>query len=305
VIRLPSTTGERKFEVLRAFAFPMKISYGTYVWIHFEHGYLAVNDYHQRYFALIDLELSQCKGEDIKNCEASKPVRSKCSEKNECEYHMYLHAETINSECKRLVSAATPVPVMRQLGAVVLYYMPEPTEVVVRCRNNQSWVTDSLVVEGAGLLNNALACHVTAGNLQLYAHLSGETRVQPPSLATVITSSHQAATSPSEMDALRNIVSEEDTYKFLSTLSTHKLEPTVENLLTLHSVMAARENGTSWTAAHVYISVTVSIYLVKLYDCSWILYNKPGHSMVRRKSRTPKDNRKPRSDAAVPQRMQS
>jgi len=99
---------------------------------------LAVNDYHQRYFALIDLELSQCKGEDIKNCEASKPVRSKCSEKNECEYHMYLHAETINSECKRLVSAATPVPVMRQLGAVVLYYMPEPTEVVVRCRNNQS-----------------------------------------------------------------------------------------------------------------------------------------------------------------------
>ena len=160
-------------------------------------------------------------------------------------------------------------------------------------------------MEGAGLLNNALACHVTAGNLQLYAHLSGETRVQPPSLATVITSSHQAATSPSEMDALRNIVSEEDTYKFLSTLSTHKLEPTVENLLTLHSVMAARENGTSWTAAHVYISVTVSIYLVKLYDCSWILYNKPGHSMVRRKSRTPKDNRKPRSDAAVPQRMQS
>ena len=152
---------------------------------------------------------------------------------------------------------------------------------------------------------NALSCHVTAGNLQLYAHLSGETRVQPPSLATVITPSHQAATSPSEMDALRNIVSDQDTYKLLSTLSAHKLEPTVENLLTLHSVMAARENGSSWTAAHVYISVTVSICLVTLYHCSCMLYNKLGHCKVRRKTRTPKDNTTPRADAAVPQRMHS
>ena len=230
-------------------------------------------------------------------------MRSKCSEINECEYHMYLHAEAINSECKRLVSAATPVPVMRRLGAVVLYNMPEPTRVVLRCRNNQSWVTNSLVVEGARLLKNALACHVTEGNLQFYAHLSGKTRVQPPSLATVITPSHQATTSLSEMDALRNIVSKQDTYKLLSTLSAHKLEPTVENLMTPHSVMTARENGSSWTAAHVYISVTVTICMVTMYHCACILYNKLGHCMFRRKTRTPKDNTTLRAVAVATQRM--
>ena len=66
VIRLPFTTGDRKFEVLRAFASPMKMSDGTYVRIHFEDGDLAVNYYQQKYFALTDFELSQCKVEDMR-----------------------------------------------------------------------------------------------------------------------------------------------------------------------------------------------------------------------------------------------
>ena len=301
MIRLPLTTGDRKFEVLRTFAFPMKISDDTYVRIHFEHGYLAVNDYHQKYLTLTDFELSQCKGENIKVCEASKPVQSKDSELNECEFHMYLQGETMNCRCKRLVSADTPVPVLRRHGAVVLYYVPKTTQVILRCRDNQSWVTNSIVVEGAGLLNNALTCHVTAGNLQLYAQLSGETRVQPKSPVTIITPSHQTATSPSEMDALRNIAGGKDTYGLLSALSAHGLEPTVENLLTFHSEIKAHENCPSRTAAHVYISVTVSLCLVILYHCSRTLYNKLCKCMACLSTRTPTDNTTPRADEAVPQ----
>ena len=305
MIRLPLTTGDRKFEVLRTFAFPKKISDGTYVSIYFEHGYLAVNNYYQKYLTLTDFELSQCKGENIKICEASKPVRSKDSELNECEFHMFLNAEAANSKCRRLVSADPPVPDLRRHGDVILYFMPEPSQVVLRCRHNQSWVTNSIVVEGAGLLNNALACHITAGNLQLYAQLSGETRVQPKSPVTIITPSHQAVTSPSEMDALKNIAGEQDTYGLLSTLSARRLEPTVENLLTLHSIVKTHENCSSWTAAHVYVSIIVSLCLVILYHCLCKLHNKLCKCMACLNTRTTTDNTAPRVDEAVPQQVPS
>jgi len=182
---------------------------------------------------------------------------------------------------------------------VVLYYLPEPTLVFFRCRNVQGWNTTSIVLEGAGILNNALTCHVTTGNLQLYAQISGEIKVRTQSPAIIIPS-RQTVTSHSEMESLRSIVAEQTTYKLLSKLSVDKLEPSVENLLHLHTTLATNTNSLSWTT-NIIIPATVSICMITLYHCSHALWNKIHKLVVRRKSRCSDHNTSPKDGESTPQ----
>ena len=301
MIKLPLITGDRKFEVLRTYALPMKVTNGTYVTLKVDNGYLAVNGYHQTYFTLTDFEFSQCTGDNIKVCEVNKPIRHKDNELNECEYHMYLYADVSNSRCTRLISVVTPDPVLQRHGAEVLYYLPDPTPVFVRCRDNQRWTTNSIILEGAGLLKDTLACHVTAKDLQLYAQMSGETRVQTQPHPII---KHQTITTRDEMQTLKDIISEPDTYNLLSKLSVQKTGPSVEDLITLHSDFTTPANYPNGIVTNIMASTTVTICLLTLYHCSLTLWNKYRNCTARQKSEELGKGTTSKADAPVQRQAQ-
>jgi hypothetical protein len=299
MLSLPLSVSDRKFEVFRTHSFPMQITNGTYLRYHFNDGYLATNGFHHTYFTLTELEFSQCQGDTIKVCSANKPVRNRNNDQIACEMQLYLRVDASSGSCKRFVTVETPFPEMQRHGTAILYYMPNPTQAFLRCRNGPDWNTSSLVLQGAGILENVLSCHVTAGNLHLYARLSGESKVQTQTLEIIIPS-HRMLAAPEELEALRNFSSDQVTYKMLSTLTAYKMEPSVENLLTLHSAMTTPTNSFDWMH-HLIISATVSVISIIIYHCSSALLRKLRHCTSRRKSAESRPNTTSAPDLPTPQ----
>jgi len=222
---------------------------------------------------LTETELSQCTDSgNIRVCKADKAIRNRNTGRNACEFDLYKHANVLNSECTRLVSVRTPDPELWRQGEAVFYYMPEPTVIFSRCRKNQSWTASSIVLDGAGRLTNSEMCHITAGNLQLYAQLNGETRVRTD-VPAVIAPSHQVMTSPSELNKLRDVTAEQATYKLLNTLSVHKVDPSVNELLALHMVMTTHSNCMCWSNI-ICVSFAISISTVLVYHCTCMLWSR-------------------------------
>jgi hypothetical protein len=184
--------------------------------------------------------------------------------------------------CSRLISANPPSPVMQRHGAMLLYYMPEPLQNFLRFRDDQGWNTTSIILEGVGTLTNLQTCHITAGNMKLYAELSGEYKIRTQS-PLIINPSYQTVTSHSEVEALRKIAENPNTYELLLTLSAHKLEPNVDTLLTLHTSLT-HSHVLSWPSV-VYISATMSICVNAVYHCSRSLINKLGKWLAHRNPR--------------------
>jgi hypothetical protein len=165
---------------------------------------------------------------------------------------------------------------------MVLYFMPEPLQTFLRCRDDKGWNTTSINLESVGTLTNVQTCHNTAGNMKLYGELSGEYKIRTQS-PLIIIPSYQNVTSHSEVEALRKIAENPNTYELLSTLSAHKLEPNVDTLLILHTSLT-HSHGLSWPSV-VYISATVSICVMAVYHCSRTLINKLKKWLAHRKHR--------------------
>jgi len=280
VLKLPLVTTDRKFEVFRVHSFPIQVSNGTFVRLKIQNVLLVVNEIYHTYITLTETELNQCTGSgNIRVFKADKSIRNRNTGRNACEFDLYKHANVLTSDCTRLVSVRTPDPELCRQGVTVFYYMPELTVIFSRCRKTQSWTASSIVLDGAGRLTNSEMRHITAGNVHLYAQLNGETRVRT-NVPAVIAPSHQAMTSPSELNKLRDVTAEQATYKLLNTLSVHKVDPSVDDLLALHTVMTTHSNCMCWSSIKcVSFAIFISTVLVYHYTCmQWSRFCKKERS---------------------------
>jgi hypothetical protein len=130
---------------MRLLAFPRRISNGAYVKFQSNDKYLAVNTFHQTYFTLTDYELYQCKGNNIKVCAANKPIMNSDTKHNPYIFQLYLNSEVAAGVCSRLILANPASPVMQRHGAMVLYFMPQPLQTFLRCRDEQGWNTTNII----------------------------------------------------------------------------------------------------------------------------------------------------------------
>jgi hypothetical protein len=234
-------------------AFPTRISNDSYAKYHLENKYFAISTFRQTHFTLNELEFSQCKGDSVKVCPASKAVSG--TKHDTCELSLYVQSLNARKMCRRVVLGTTPPAMLQRHGTSVLYFMPEPRQAYFRCRDGRGWNTSSVVLEGGGPLTDAQGCHVTVGDWQLQAALRGETRIQDQATLELYPS-HPAVTSPSEGEALEKITADQSTIELLSKLSAHEMHTGVDTLLALHTIMSPQTRGLEWTTA-VYISVRV------------------------------------------------
>jgi hypothetical protein len=89
-----------------------------------------------------------------------------------------------------------------------------------------------MLVQGAGLLEWAQACHVTMGDLQLYAEIWGTSQFEAPSPPMMVTP-QLTVTSGSKLEALKDVLNTDKIDELLSRLSAHKSEANIADLVNL------------------------------------------------------------------------
>jgi hypothetical protein len=126
--------------------------------------------------------------------------------------------------------------------------------------------------------------------MKLYGELSGEYKILTQS-PLIISPSCQTVTSHSEVEALRKIAENPNTYELLSTLSAHKLELNVDTLITLQMSLT-HPHGLSRVSV-VYISATVSNCVMAVYHFSRTLISNLKKWLAHRKPRRTEANNTP------------
>jgi hypothetical protein len=217
-ILLPITVANDHFELYQMLAFPMRISNASYVRYQLENKYFAISIFRQTHFTLKELEFSQCKGDRVKVCPASKAVSG--IKHSTCELSLFVQSLDARKLCRRAVSTKVPPPaILQRHGSSVWYFMPEPRQAHLRCRDGREWTSSNVVLEGGGSLLEAQGCHITVRDLQLQAAVQGATRIQDE-MTLVLYPSLPAVTSPSEEEALERITADQRTravVKFVSS----------------------------------------------------------------------------------------
>jgi hypothetical protein len=154
----------------------------------------------------------------------------------------------------------------------VLHYLPAPTQTIFRCQHDQGWSTVSMELQGAGIVDGARTWHITAGSLQLFAELRGETELQTQ-VPLVVTPSHHVMVSHSEAETLEKFADDYRVERLLSSSATHRMELNVDSILTLHATRSPPPYNRDWVQT-VYFSITIHICLLILYHCTCAYFHK-------------------------------
>jgi hypothetical protein len=158
-----------------------------------------------------------------------------------------------------------------------------PKQVFFRCRQEKGWTTESLVLEGPGVLRNMGRCHVMTEGTQLYPMLTGETEFieLAPELYTPALPS---VTSPSESLQLRELTSTKGLADWAAHIQSHQLETDLDTLfllwLALQPATACSERYVSGlVSAGMVLVLYGTHFLVRRYvDRAWVLCNQRGTS---------------------------
>jgi outer membrane murein-binding lipoprotein Lpp len=273
VLFLPLISVNRCHEKYRIIALTTRFFNGTYVQFQVQNRYFAINAILQTYFTMTEDELMQCKGSEITICPAGRPISS--TKLNSCELSLYLQTPDATEVCTRTISAKAPSPHLQSFGTVTLYFLPEKSQVSLRCHSSKGWEKSSLNLQGVGMITGAGACHITAGGLQLFAELHGVTEVQLP-VPQMVYHSQFTVTSDGELEALREISKQQDIGKMIVNNSVHRMEVAVSTLVKLHPLTSTHPVSSKWTTP---VLITVAVVLVLLV-CYQIFHYYPYKFMI-------------------------
>ena len=202
VMYFPLTIVDRKYELFRAIAFPSRILNRTYASYKFDTEYIAISTLRQTYISLRDREMGKCEEEMVMVCPADKAVKDTRTET--CALNLFFQRRSVRV-CHRVITAKQPPAMLERHSTLVLYYTSEPQNAHFRCRGSKGgWTTNNLLLNGAGTLSGAQSCHITWGDLQLYAETRGNSQFEVPG-HQIIVPLQLTVTSGSELEALKKI----------------------------------------------------------------------------------------------------
>jgi hypothetical protein len=122
------------------------------------------------------------------------------------------------------------------------------------------------MLQGAGTLQGAQACHITLGDLQLYAEMSGSSQFEAPAELMIVTA-QQPVTSDNELQALKNVLNTGSIDELLSKLTAHKLEANLADLVSLEPLTTPNTVGTHWTTP-LLLATSVIVIVAVVYYCT-------------------------------------
>jgi hypothetical protein len=251
------------YEIFKAETFPKRILNNTFVNYQLKEHYLAISNPHFTYLVLTEVDMNACVGDKVRYCPANKAVSD--SRTDSCLIQLFLRNPEARTTCTRTITGTPPRPRMERRNTAVLYFFPEVTSVFIKCQHNGIWTSETMELEGAGFLQDARLCHITAGNLRLFADATGQTNLEsdPPLIilpaATTLTVEH-------ELQTLHNLSEFIKIDELLSTLSAHNVETSVDSLIMIKPLEPAPDPQFHWS---IPLSIATPVVLITavLYFC--------------------------------------
>jgi hypothetical protein len=171
---------------------------------------------------------------------------------------LYLQLPDTRELCSRVLTTKEPRSTFQRRQNVAIYYTVKPAQSFVRCPQTRGWDTNSVLLQGAGVLRNAAACHVSTARIQLFPRLSGQSRflATTPSLYVpelpAITSAH-------ELQTLETIADTSGIDKLVATIKAHKMEADLNTLLHTHASQIPSRHQTEW---YVLIPTSIGVCVI-------------------------------------------
>jgi hypothetical protein len=131
--------------------------------------------------------------------------------------------------------------------------------------SNQRWTTRTMVLEGTGFLHDVRPCHITAGGLQLYAEIRGQTELERAT-PMIIHPSPLNITSDREVEALRKVSDTIKVDELIATISAHKTDTAVESLVELLLSVLPQPHSSNWTIP-LLLGTSSTLAAAVLYFC--------------------------------------
>jgi len=198
-------------------------------------------------------------------CPANEAVTD--TKAKSCALSLFLQKQDVQETCQRIVTVQQPSAVLRHLGSLVVYFSPEKQTANLRCRNMGAWTTTHLVLQGPGMLEGAQSCHISLGDLQLYAEIRGSSQFDAPSEPLII-APQVPVTTDGELQALRNVLDTHSIDQLLAKVNAHTLEANIADLVRLdpHSTTNT-VTKTHWTTP-LLLATSVIVILELVYYCT-------------------------------------
>jgi hypothetical protein len=84
-----------------------------------------------------------------------------------CESSLYFQRNKARTLCSRRILPHNFAPLYTRHSRDWIYCFGSKEQLNLKCRQNATWITSKLSLQGNGILHNASACHVTGQNFQL------------------------------------------------------------------------------------------------------------------------------------------
>jgi len=266
VMYFPLITVDRKYVMFHAIAFPSRILNNTYASCKLDGANIAISTLRRTYLLLNDTEMGKCVGETIVVCPADKAVKD--TRTASCALSLFFQRRNVREVCHRVITAKQPPAMLEPHGPLVLYYAPEPQIAHFRCHGtNGGWTTHNMLLDGAGTLSGGQSCHIIWGELQLYAEVRGNSQFEVPGPQIRIPP-QLTVTSDSELEFLKKISETNKVDELIATVTAHKMEVSVDDLLTLHQLELPHTDNTHWTMPLLLATSSILVAVV-MYYCAY------------------------------------
>jgi len=263
VLYFPFTMADRKYELFKVIAFPLRILNTTHVRFGLDTEYFAISTLRQFYISLSEREMRQCEGDNVMVCPANKAVKSTRTET--CVLSLFLQRRNVQ-ECHRVVTAKQPPAMLERHSTLVLYFTPEPQTAHLRCRDSRGeWTTDNILLNGAGSLSGVQSCHITWGDMQLYAEIRGNSQFEAPNPQIIIPSQFPVV-SDKEWETLKQITETKGLDQLIAAVTAHKMETSVDELVKIHQSEPPQTYNSTWTTP-LLLAMSCLLVAMLLYYC--------------------------------------
>jgi hypothetical protein len=113
-----------------------------------------------------------------------------------CESKLYFQTTTKDGPCKRSLMLRYEKLTLLRHGETWIYHFPKQRQVTIWCPRDNTWVTHTRTLSGAGLIHNATRCAITSGEIRTLPELHGVARANIDAPAVYVPDSLPVLSAP-------------------------------------------------------------------------------------------------------------
>jgi hypothetical protein len=170
VLSVPLKTAAQMFTLFKILVFPMRLSPDSFLKYQLDYRYFGLAVDQRDYALLTEADLQLCTTGSVTICPATVPLYH--SQVLTCEGSLYFQSSSSYQLCRKNLIRHYQTPTLIHHGAKWVYNFPEPSQVTIRCPQENGWFSRTVSLEGSGLIHNASACHIASQEIRTLPVLS-------------------------------------------------------------------------------------------------------------------------------------